>query len=157
MKILFICTHNRCRSILSEAIANHLSAGQITAYSAGSAPAGEVHPLTIKYLTARGIATEGLRSQSWDDFEHISPDLVITVCDNAANEPCPIWFGNTLKVHWGLPDPSKLQGADAEIEVAFYAVMDTISARMQALLALDLSQGASMQLREKLKQLTLDV
>lgn len=157
MKILFICTHNRCRSILSEAIANHLSSGQIIAYSAGSSPAGEVHPLTIKYLAARGIATEGLSSQSWDDFEQMNPDLVITVCDNAANESCPIWFGNTLKVHWGLPDPSKLQGTDAEIEAAFYAVMDTISDRMRALLALDLGQGASMQLREKLKQLTLEV
>ena len=139
MKLLFICTHNRCRSILSEAITNHLAQGRLTAYSAGSQPVGEVHPLSIKYLQERGIDTAGLKSQSWDEFESMQPDVVITVCDSAANEVCPVWFGNCVKVHWGLSDPSKLQGSEEEIKQAFYAVMDTIEARVQKLLALDLT------------------
>ena len=98
MKVLYICTHNRCRSILSEAITNHFSEGKIMAKSAGSQPVGEVHPLSIKYLQEAGIATDGLRSQSWDEFEAFAPDLVVTVCDSAAGEACPLWFGKSLKV-----------------------------------------------------------
>lgn len=139
MNILFICTHNRCRSILSEAIANHLSDGRITAYSAGSQPAGQVHPLTLKYLEQRGISIDGLTSQSWDAFADLMPDAVITVCDNAANEACPLWLGDTLKVHWGLPDPSKMTGSDDAIKAEFFAVMDTIEQRINAMLALDLA------------------
>lgn len=101
MKILYICTHNRCRSILSEAITNHFGEGKIQAQSAGSQPVGEVHPLSIKYLNEAGISTEGLRSQSWHDFEEFEPDIVVTVCDSAAGEACPLWFGQTIKVHWG--------------------------------------------------------
>lgn len=151
MKILFICTHNRCRSILSEAITNHLAKGRITAYSAGSQPAGEVHPLSLKYLQQRGISSDGLKSQSWDEFESISPDVVITVCDSAANESCPIWFGDTVKVHWGLTDPSKLEGTEAELEAAFYAVMDIIEARVGKLLALDLNQLSRSELQTQLQ------
>lgn len=134
MKLLFICTHNRCRSVLSEAITNHLAAGRIRAYSAGSQPAGEVHPQTIHYLQARGISTEGLASKSWHDLEGTNPDAVITVCDSAAGEACPLWLGDSVKVHWGLPDPSKLQGSDSEIEAAFSSVVDTIEARIGRLL-----------------------
>lgn len=159
MNILFICTHNRCRSILSEAITNHLGEGKLHAFSAGSQPAGEVHPLSLKYLKQQGIPTEGLISQSWDEFDPatsgIKIDLVITVCDQAANEVCPVWFsGNTdssngespvQKVHWGLPDPSKLHGSEAEIEAAFNAVIDTIKTRVKALLALDLNTETSIK------------
>jgi len=150
MKVLFICTHNRCRSILSEAITNHLAQGGITAYSAGSQPAGQVHPLSIKYLQARGIATDGLKSQSWDEFESVEPDVVITVCDSAAKEQCPVWFGNCVKAHWGLPDPSKLEGTEEEIKNAFFAVMDTIEARIQKLLALDLTHLSKNELQSAL-------
>jgi len=150
LKVLFICTHNRCRSILSEAITNHLAKGKITAYSAGSQPVGEVHPLSIKYLLSQGISTAGLKSQSWDEFEQINPDVVITVCDSAANEPCPVWFGNCVKVHWGLPDPSKLEGTEDEVKKAFYAVMDTIEGRIQKVLALDLTQLSESELRSAL-------
>ncbi len=144
MKILFICTHNRCRSILSEAITNHLAQGAITAYSAGSAPVGQVHPLSVKYLDEKGVSTEGLKSQSWDEFESIQPDIVVTVCDSAAAEACPVWFGNTVQVHWGLPDPSKLSGSEAEVKAAFYAVINTIETRARALLELNLdSQNRS--------------
>jgi arsenate reductase len=137
MKILYICTHNRCRSILSEAISNQFSAGKITARSAGSQPAGEVHPLSIKYLQQAGISTEGLCSQSWDDFEQFAPDLVVTVCDSAAAETCPVWFGKSLKVHWGLADPSKLQGSEEHIAEAFKATIEHIKQRVEQLLNLD--------------------
>lgn len=133
MKILYICTHNRCRSILSEAITNHFSDGKIVAKSAGSQPVGEVHPLSIKYLQEVGIATEGLCSQSWDEFETFEADLVITVCDSAAGETCPVWFGKSLKMHWGLADPSKLQGSETEIADAFRATIEQIKQRVEQL------------------------
>ena len=132
MKILYICTHNRCRSILCEAITN-ASQGNLNARSAGSQPVGEVHPLSLKYLGERGYKTEGLKSQSWDEFEAYSPDLVVTVCDSAAGESCPIYFGQSLKVHWGLEDPSKLEGTDSEKASAFNQTMDIIEKRVLAL------------------------
>jgi len=149
-KLLFICTHNRCRSILSEAITNHLAQGKIIAYSAGSQPVGEVHPLSIKYLQARGIPTDGLKSQSWNEFEDVEPDVVITVCDSAANEQCPVWFGNCIKVHWGLSDPSKLEGSEEDIRNAFYAVMDTIESRIHKLLSLNLDELSASELHNSL-------
>ncbi|UAA39790.1 arsenate reductase ArsC [Paraneptunicella aestuarii] len=147
MKILYICTHNRCRSILSEAITNHLSQGEIEAKSAGSQPSGQVHPLTLKYLQDAGISIDGLQSQSWDELENFEPDVVITVCDSAANETCPVWFGKAIKIHWGLADPSKIEGTDAEIEKAFHAVMSEISERVSAL-----KNIAHIQQPEQLKQ-----
>ena len=154
MKILYICTHNRCRSILSEAITNHLSKGQLQAFSAGSQPSGEVHPLSIKYLSEKGIPVEGLKSQSWDDFEIEQPDIVVTVCDSAAAEACPVWFGDTVTIHWGLPDPSKLQGSEQEVRDAFYSVMSTIEQRVQKLLDLDLEPLTKTERQALLNQLT---
>lgn len=148
MKFLFICTHNRCRSILCEAITNHLSGGRIKAYSAGSQPASEVHPLSLKYLNEKGIATVGLKSQSWNDVEAVEPDVVITVCDNAANEACPVWFGNSVNVHWGLPDPSKIQGNEADIKNAFFSVISTIETRIQKVLALNLEDLSALELQQ---------
>ncbi len=153
MKILYICTHNRCRSILSEAITNHMSDGRLLAYSAGSQPVGEVHPLSLKYLAEKNISTSGLRSQSWDDFEAEQPDIVVTVCDSAAAEVCPVWFGDTVKVHWGLPDPSKLQGTEAEIRDAFYAVMETIEQRVEKLLETDLAPLSKAERQSILNQI----
>lgn len=154
MKILYICTHNRCRSILSEAITNHLSDGKLQAFSAGSQPVGEVHPLSLKYLAEKGISTAGLKSQSWDDFESDQPDIVVTVCDSAAKETCPVWFGNTLQVHWGLPDPSKLEGTEEQKRDAFFAVMETIEQRVKQLLDLDLESLSADQRRTALDKLT---
>ena len=148
MKILYICTHNRCRSILSEAITNQFSNGKITAKSAGSQPVGEVHPLSIKYLQQAGISTEGLQSQSWDEFEEFAPDLVVTVCDSAANESCPLWFGNSLKVHWGLADPSKLEGSEQQIASAFRTTIELIKQRVTQLnkLNVDIQDRAAFKL-----------
>ena len=134
LKILYICTHNRCRSILSEAVTNHMSEGLIEARSAGSQPAGQVHPLSLKYLEEAGISTQGLRSQSWDELEEFAPDIVVTVCDSAAGETCPVWFGKSVKVHWGLEDPSKLDGSEEQKAAAFRATIEEIKQRVGALL-----------------------
>ena len=153
MKILYICTHNRCRSILSEAITNHFSNGKLQAFSAGSQPAGEVHPLSLKYLTEKGISTNSLKSQSWNDFESEQPDIVVTVCDSAASEICPVWFGDTAKVHWGLPDPSKLQGNEEDKRNAFINVMQTIEKRVKKLLALNLEALSKADRQDLLERL----
>ncbi|MFM2482425.1 arsenate reductase ArsC [Celerinatantimonas sp. YJH-8] len=133
MKILYICTHNRCRSILSEAITRQLAGEILEARSAGSQPAGEVHPLSIRYLNEAGINTDHLRSQSWDDFADFHPDVVITVCDSAAKEACPVWFGNALVVHWELQDPSKLTGTESQLAEAFRKTIAVIASRVDEL------------------------
>lgn len=130
MKILFVCTHNRCRSILAEAICKHVAGDKIRAASAGSEPAGEVYPRTLEYLRQRGVSTQGLRSKSWDELEGFKPDVVITVCDSAAREACPVCLGDRRTVHWGLPDPSKLEGSEEEIAKAFQTVMNTLEKRI---------------------------
>ncbi len=153
LKILYICTHNRCRSILSEAITNHMGNGRILARSAGSQPSGEVHPLSIFYLEEHGIATDDLQSQSWDEFEDFAPDLVITVCDSAAGESCPLWFGKSLKMHWGLADPSKLEGSEEDKADAFRSTIKEIEQRVQQMLKLDLEHISQDQLQQALKDL----
>ena len=157
MNILFVCTHNRCRSILSEAITNHISRGSIKAFSAGSQPSGVVHPLSLRYLDEAGINIEGLSSQSWDEFEHSHLDVVITVCDSAAGERCPVWFGDCLKVHWGLPDPSKLHGSEEEIKNAFLSVMEIIKARAEKIVELSKSTKTKNELQNDFNAMILDV
>ena len=130
MKLLFICTHNRCRSILSEAITNQRARGILTAASAGSAPVDAVHPLTLRFLQERGYDIAGLASQSWVDLEAFEPDRVITVCDTAAGEACPLWMSDVEKVHWGLPDPSRVDGDDETVRAAFMAVIDRIELKV---------------------------
>jgi arsenate reductase len=128
--LLFICTHNRCRSILAEVIANTQFEGFFQAFSAGSQPAGEIHPLTLNFLDARGLPTEGLNSQSWDEFADQQFNLVVTVCDSAANESCPLWMSDAPRAHWGMPDPSRAEGDEADIERAFFAVMDALESQL---------------------------
>ena len=153
MKILYICTHNRCRSILSEAISNRRAEGLLDARSAGSQPAGEVHPLSLRYLAQRGYSTEGLQSQSWDAFEDFAPDLVVTVCDSAAGEACPLYFGKSVKVHWGLSDPSKIEGSEAELEQAFMTCIDEIERRVDQLIELAKGRPSPESLRAALAAL----
>ena len=131
LKLLFICTHNRCRSILAEAIARHVGQGVFDVRSAGSQPEGKVFPGTLQYLTRQGISTDGLTSQSWDEHEAFAPDVVITVCDNAAGEACPAWMGKAARVHWGLPDPSKLPD-----EASQQGMFDQLGQMMQQRLGL---------------------
>lgn len=153
MKLLFICTHNRCRSILGEAIANHIGGSTISAASAGSAPQGEVHPLTIKYLAEKGIATNELNSQSWHDFENYEADIVLTMCDNAAKEVCPIWFNDALQINWALPDPSKNNSDEQAQKDAFYHTMDVIEGRIKALLSLNTSTLSASELDAELQSI----
>lgn len=138
MKLLFVCTHNRCRSILAEAMSRqlfermastHPEAAHIQVASAGSQPAGCVFPGTLNFLASRNINTESLESQSWDAFEAWSPDIVITVCDSAAGESCPLWMGDARKVHWGLEDPSKIEDATAQL-AKFEEVAHTLETRL---------------------------
>ena len=152
MKILYICTHNRCRSILSEAITNQTAEGVLEARSAGSQPAGEVHPLSLRYLREAGYDTAGLKSESWEDFDEFNPDVVITVCDSAAGEVCPLWMGNTMKLHWGLKDPSKLDGGESEQAEAFKQTIATIEARVEQLKTL--AQGPRADWQTELMALT---
>ena len=135
MKLLFVCTHNRCRSIIAEAVCNHLGTDVLEARSAGSQPSGQVHPLSIRYLQEAGIDTSGLRSESWDEHESWQPDVVITVCDQAAGEQCPIWFGQCLKIHWGLADPSRLEGTEEQVAAAFQQTIERLRRRLQLLIA----------------------
>ena len=133
MKVLFICTHNRCRSILAEALTNHLGSASLEARSAGSQPAGQVHPRTITHLEKLGVPTQQLYSKSWDDLEQYQPDLVITVCDRAAGESCPLWFDDSIRLHWGLADPSAVKGSEADIERAFESCTYELAEHIRAL------------------------
>lgn len=155
MKLLFICTHNRCRSILAEAITNHLSGGRILAASAGSSPQDEVHPLSLKYLHERNISTDGLCSQSWDDFESFSPDAILTLCDNAAQESCPVWFDHSVQVHWGLSDPSIAD--DSEQRRSFDHTIDIIGRRVERLLEVYTPSVSDIALRAQLTQIAAQV
>lgn len=153
MNILFICTHNRCRSIICEAITNHLSNGRIKAFSAGSQPAGKVHPLSLKHLQQYGIATDLLKSESWDAYDKIRIDIAITVCDSAAGESCPLWMGKTIKVHWGLSDPSKVEGSEEEISEAFKALIKLVELRIHKLMQIDFDQMNNNELQAQLKKI----
>ena len=134
MKLLFICTHNACRSILSEAITRDIATDRIEVASAGSHPADQVHPLTLKYLKANGYSTEGLFSKSIDALRLFKSNVVVTVCDNAAKETCPIWLDEAVKAHWSLSDPSQQEGTDADKAEAFVKVIATIERRINGLL-----------------------
>jgi arsenate reductase len=135
MNLLFVCTHNACRSILAETITRRLAGTRIDVASAGSAPSGRIHPLTVGHLKSGGYPVEGLRSKGFDDLGEFEPDAVITVCDRAANESCPVWLSeNAVVAHWGLPDPSHLNGTDAEREAAFRTVTAELTTRIEALL-----------------------
>lgn len=120
--VLFLCTGNSARSILAEAILNKTGAGRFKAFSAGSQPKGAVNPLAIKLLIEKGYKTDGLRSKNWEEFARAgapSMDFVFTLCDDAANEPCPTWPGQPMTAHWGIEDPAAVQGTDIQKEAAF--------------------------------------
>jgi arsenate reductase len=137
--VLFLCTGNSARSILAEQILNHRGRGRFRAFSAGSHPTGRVNPFAIDKLQREGIPNEGLRSKSWDEFAvpGAAPlDFIITVCDNAAGEACPIWPGRPHKAHWGVPDPAAVQGTDEEKRRAFDAAFVALDRRIGLLLSL---------------------
>ena len=132
-KILVLCTGNSCRSIMAEGLINHFGKEDFQAFSAGSNPAGYVHPMSIKTLEKSGIFKADYKSQSWDDFNGIDFDLVITVCDNAAGETCPAYLSSAPKVHWGVEDPAKFEGSDEEIENEFQRIFAILAKRTHAM------------------------
>lgn len=148
MNILFLCTGNSCRSILGEATFNHLAPAGWKAVSAGSDPAGYVHPRSIALLEREGIATAGYHSKSWDNLP-VTPDIVITVCSNAAGETCPAYLGPVLRTHWGVDDPAKAAGTEPEIDAAFRKAYIILRSRIEAFLALPLEELKND--RERLK------
>ncbi|MBX9917894.1 MAG: arsenate reductase ArsC [Nitrosomonas sp.] len=137
MNVLFLCTGNSCRSILAEAIFNHLSPKGWQAMSAGSKPTGQVHPRSLALLKREGIATEGLCSKSWDNLP-ATPDIVITVCGNAAGETCPAYLGPALRTHWGVDDPAEATGTEEEINAAFTQAYRTLREGIETFLSLPL-------------------
>ena len=139
MNVLFLCTGNSCRSILGEATFNHLAPAGWHAMSAGSKPTGQVHPRSLALLASEGIATEGYYSKSWEDLPQV-PDIVISVCGNAANETCPAYLGPVLRTHWGVEDPAHVTGSDAEIDAAFMTAYRILRARIEAFFALPLAE-----------------
>ena len=151
MKFLFVCTHNRCRSICAEAVARHVLGDGFEVRSAGSQPAGVVYPGSIAALQQHGIDTANLQSQSWDEFEAFAPDYVVTVCDSAANEVCPLWIGEGKKVHWGLKDPSKMPEGEAQ-DAAFAELIQTLTKRLETVKTLDTSLTAD-EIRTQLQAL----
>jgi protein-tyrosine-phosphatase len=137
LNVLFLCTGNSARSILAEAYLNKAGKGRFRAYSAGSHPNGKVNPFALELLREKGIATEGLRSKSWDEFAAPGApklDLVVTVCDNAAGEACPIWPGRPSKAHWGVADPAAVQGTDADKRKAFLDAFARLSSSIDRFL-----------------------
>ncbi|ATN12385.1 low molecular weight phosphatase family protein [Pseudomonas sp. FDAARGOS_380] len=153
MRVLFMCTANSCRSILSEAMFNHLAPSGFKAISSGSFPKGQVLPRSLTTLQAAGISTDGLYSKGNDAFEDSPPDVVITVCDKAAGEACPVYFGPAVKTHWGLEDPSEVQGNEAQVEAAFKATLDIIAARCEAFFALPFASLSSDELKTELHRI----
>ncbi|MBB1059249.1 arsenate reductase ArsC [Marilutibacter spongiae] len=138
-RVLFLCTGNSARSVLAEATLRAWAGHRFEVFSAGSQPTGTVNPFALGQLAAEGIATAGLRSKSWDEFATVDAapmDLVVTVCDSAAAETCPIVFGDFLRAHWGLPDPAVVEGNDEDKREAFRQAHRIVKARLQALLAL---------------------
>jgi len=139
VNILFLCTGNSCRSVLAEATFNALAGPEWRAMSAGSHPTGTIHPRSLALLQREGISTEGLHSKSWTGLPAI-PDIVITVCGNAAGETCPAYFGPVLRAHWGVDDPAKATGTDAEIDARFEQAYRTLRARIEAFLKLPIDR-----------------
>ncbi|MDD1139707.1 arsenate reductase ArsC [Pseudomonas sp. TNT2022 ID233] len=154
MRVLFMCTANSCRSILSEAMFNHLAPAGFEAVSAGSFPKGQVLPRSLTTLQAGGISIAGLSSKGNEAFEDNPPDIVITVCDKAAGEACPVYFGPALKAHWGLEDPSDVRGDERTIDAAFRSTLARIETRCRAFLALPFAQLDRDALKRELDRIS---
>lgn len=154
--VLFLCTGNSARSVIGEAILNKVGAGKFQAYSAGSQPKGRVHPETVKLLQGLGYDTSGFRSKSWAEFaEPGAPqfDFVFTVCDSAAAESCPVWPGQPMTAHWGIPDPADAAGSAAEIAMAFREAYRLLNQRISVFSALPLDSLDSLTLRSRLRDI----
>ena len=156
--VLFLCTGNSARSIMAEAILNRKGKPTFAAYSAGSHPAGRVRPEALKQIEVANLSTEGLRSKSWDEFAKPGApqmNFVFTVCDNAAKELCPIWPGQPMTAHWGVPDPAVVSGTPEEIERAFRDAFMVLDRRISLLLCLPLSSLDKLAIQKEINRIGL--
>jgi protein-tyrosine-phosphatase len=154
--VLFLCTGNSARSILGEAILNAAGDGKFVAYSAGSQPKGAVHPQALALLHRLGFPTDALRSKSWDEFAlrgAPSLDFVFTVCDNAANEVCPVWPGQPMTAHWGIPDPAAIEGADSAVAAAFRESFLTLQRRIEIFASLPVRNLDKISLKKRVDEI----
>ena len=151
--VLFLCTHNSARSVIAECVLNRLGAGRFKAYSAGSQPSGRVHPLALDLLRKLNYDTSGMRSKTWEDFARPGAptlDFVFTVCDDAADEVCPVWPGQPMSAHWGLPDPSRAEGSPAERALAFADTHRMLNQRISIFCSLPLASIDRLSLQKDL-------
>ena len=154
--VLFLCTGNSARSILAESLLNSLGRGKFRAFCAGSYPKGRVHPMALQLLERMKLPTEGLRSKSWDDYaapDAPSLDFILTVCDNAAGEACPVWPGKPTSAHWGIPDPATAKGSDSERRAAFAAALKALDARIKRFVALPIESMQPQQLKAAMQEI----
>jgi len=153
LNTLFLCTGNSARSIMAEAILNRLGQGRLRAFSAGSHPKGAVHPAAVRLLYGMGYPTANLRSKSWDEFAEAGApklDFVFTVCDSAAAEICPIWPGQPITAHWGLPDPAAAGGSEADVALAFAEAYRVLSNRIELFTSLPIASLNRLSLQRRL-------
>ena len=158
--VLFLCTGNSARSIIAECVLNRLGRGRFKAYSAGSFPKGQVHPYVLELLHRQDFSTETLRSKSWDEFAQSDAqqlDFVFTVCDNAAGEVCPIWPGQPMTAHWGLPDPAAVDGNEAERRLAFTETLRMLNNRISAFVNLPLKSLDRLSLQKRIDEIGRDL
>jgi arsenate reductase (thioredoxin) len=151
-KVLFLCTGNSARSIIAEALIEHWGKGRFSGFSAGSFPRGRVHPLAIELLDRLHLRTQGLRSKSWDEFARPGApvmDFVFTVCDQAAGEICPIWPGNPITAHWGIPDPAAVEGTEIEQRKAFRDALHSLESRIKLFVALPIDKLDRMAVKRE--------
>ena len=153
LKVLILCTGNSCRSILAEALINHLGGDRFKAFSAGSHPTGKVNPHALATLQRHGIPTGEFSSQSWDEFEGTGIDIAITVCDQAAGEVCPVYLNSTVRAHWGMPDPAHVTGSQDIIEAAFEATYGALEKRIHQMLTLPVETMSKAELTEALNKI----
>jgi protein-tyrosine-phosphatase len=154
--VLFLCTGNSARSIMAEALLNHWGHGRFQAFSAGSNPRGHVHPLTIETLRQNRLPVDDLRSKSWDEFatkDAPEMDFIFTICDQAAEEVCPIWPGQPMTAHWGTPDPAAVEGTDEEKQRAFNRAFHELDARVKIFTALRLETLDELALKRHLDEI----
>ncbi|MCB1475866.1 MAG: arsenate reductase ArsC [Rhodobiaceae bacterium] len=154
--VLFLCTGNSARSIMAEAIMNRLGKGRFQAYSAGSMPKGEVHPIAIDTLKMMDYETSFARSKSWDEFAVDGApkmDFVFTVCDNAASEVCPVWPGQPMSAHWGIPDPAAVEGTEAEKHIAFDEAYSMLNRRISIFVSLPVRSIDKLSLQKHLDEI----
>lgn len=156
INVLFLCTHNSARSVMAEALLNTIGAGRFHAFSAGSMPSGRINPFAIEKCKSLGYLTDNLRSKTWDEFATPGAprmDMIITVCDDAAGEVCPIWPGHPATAHWGFPDPSRVEGDDAAKRAAFDQVFHAIRRRIDLLVNLPSDKLERLALTAELKRI----